>query len=69
MNRIICIAKEFPVYDLNGYPTGKKKFLTDYAFNEDTGKAVVVQTVHPLELGAKFDNEIGEWVLEYEEKK
>lgn len=64
MSRIICIAKSFPkVYHGTDIPTGETELLTDYAFDEDTGKVVIVPPEHPRTLGAVFDHEIGEWVI------
>ena len=64
MQRIILITGTFPVLDSDGYPTDKREFTIDHAFNESTMEAVVVPSVHPLQLGGKFDTTIQEWVLE-----
>jgi len=63
MSRIILITGKFPITDAQGFPTGKTQILVDYAFEEDTLKPIIVPPDHPLNLGAKLDPKIGEWVL------
>ena len=63
MATTILITKMFPILDKDGFATGKKELLIDYALNEKTLKPVVVPCVHPSELGGRFDVELGEWYL------
>ena len=63
MGRTICITNIFDVRDNQGIPTGEKKLLVDYAFDEDTGQAVIVPPEHPSRLGAFYDATIGEYVI------
>ena len=63
MASTILITKMFPILDKDGFVTGKKELLIDYALNEKTLKPVVVPCVHPSELGGIFDVELGEWRL------
>lgn len=65
MPRIILITNKFPTTDERGFPTGRTETLVDYAIDEETGKHVVVPCDHPLNLGAKLDLGLGEWVLNY----
>ena len=59
MASTILITKMFPILDKDGFATGKKELLIDYALNEKTLKPVVVPCVHPSELGGRFDVELG----------
>ena len=63
MASTILITKMFPILDKDGFATGKKELLIDYALNEKTLKPVVVPCVHPSELGGRFDVEFGVWYL------
>jgi hypothetical protein len=60
---IILICNYFPILDIRGYPTGRKELVVDRAFDSATGKQITVPSVHPSELGAVFDAELGEWVI------
>jgi hypothetical protein len=62
--RIICITGEFSVYDRNGIDTERKEFVVSHGINEKTGEMVILPCEPPLNLGAKFDNEIYEWVID-----
>jgi hypothetical protein len=64
MSRVILITGFFDVLDSYGHPTGEKEFLASHGIDEDTGKFVIVSQDHPNNLGAKFDNVIGEFVIE-----
>jgi hypothetical protein len=59
MSRIILICKHFrkPL-------SIEKEFLVDFAYDELTGQSVVVPCSNPTFLGATFDNDLGEYVLE-----
>ena len=60
---ILLITKWFPVYDNYGYKTGKKVFGVDHGVDLDTGRTVVLPESHPKDLGAKFNDELQEWVI------
>ncbi len=62
MGRIICVASNFPIIR-NGVEVGRE-FVTSHGIDEDTLQDVVLQNVHPTKLGATFDRELGEWVIE-----
>lgn len=60
---IILITGNYPVYDKHGYKTSETEFIASHGVDVETGRDVIVEQVHPSRLGAKFDNEIGEWVI------
>jgi hypothetical protein len=63
--RIILVTGYFQKYGRDGHEIlGETEFLTSHGIDEETGKTVIVQAEHPKYLGAKFDYEIGEWILE-----
>lgn len=59
---IILVTGWFPIYD-KGIDTGKKEFVVSHGVDVDTGRDVILQSVPPERLGAKYNMEIGEWVL------
>jgi hypothetical protein len=59
MSRIILIYKKFKKPF-----SSEKELLVDYAYDEVTGQSVVFPCSNPTFLGATFDNELGEYVLE-----
>lgn len=61
--RIICITGYFEEYDKDGHKTGKKRFQVSHGFEENTGNSVTLPNVHPKDLGAVIDKNIGEWVI------
>jgi len=63
MARIILITGTFRAKDSDGYQTGRKEFVVDHAFNEDTDEPVIVPCEHPRNLGGIFDPQLGEWVI------
>jgi hypothetical protein len=63
MGRIICITGNFPIIK-NGYITQLTEFVVSHGVDEDTFENVCLPCEHPKNLGAKFDQNIGEWVLE-----
>jgi hypothetical protein len=63
MSRVICITGTFDVLK-RGVPTGAKEFVVSHGINEETGRTVILPTEHPAQLGAKFDRQLHEWVLE-----
>lgn len=60
---IICVCKMFEVLDANKIPTWRKELLVDHVVDIETGRSVIVPCSHPSTIGAKFNSEIGEWVL------
>lgn len=42
----------------------QNKVLVSHGINADTMKTVILPQESPYEMGAKFNNNIGEWVLE-----
>ncbi len=63
---IIVIAGTFPTYDkwgING-----EEFVASHGIAED-GTTVILQNVHPRQLGAVMNLEIGEWVIYSPEEK
>ncbi|MEN6379129.1 MAG: hypothetical protein ABFD15_06080 [Methanofastidiosum sp.] len=58
MSRIIVIVNDFKEKDEH------YNKLINYAFNEDTLEAVILPSVHPSQIGAKFDRDIGEYILD-----
>jgi hypothetical protein len=61
---IVLITGWFPVYDRNGYPTGEKEFGTSHGVDLATGQDTITSTEHPQKLGAVFNHEMLEWVIE-----
>lgn len=60
---MIVIADWFPVYK-NGIPTGQKEYVASHGVDMDTGRNITVSVDHPSKLGAKFDKNLDEWVIE-----
>ena len=58
---IIVITGNFPIYDHNGIATGETEFVISHGIDEK-GNLVIMPNIHPRQLGATFDAEIGEWV-------
>lgn len=63
MGRIICITGVFPKYDRRHVVIGQE-FVVSHGIDEDTLRHVILPCEHPAALGAKFDSQIGEWILE-----
>lgn len=59
---IILVTGWFDVFK-DGYPTGKKEFVASHGFDTETGRDVIIQCVHPADLGAVFDESMKEWIL------
>jgi hypothetical protein len=59
MSRTILICKHF-----KKPKSSEKELLVDFAYDELTGQSVVVPCSNPTFLGATFDKELGEYVLE-----
>ena len=61
---IIVICGYFQKEDRFGYLTGEKEFGVSHGVDMITGQSVVLPCVsRPESLGAKFDQNIGEWVI------
>ena len=46
---------------------GHKNLVADYGVNDETGRNVVLPPEHPRDLGAKYDPNMGEWVIRDDE--
>lgn len=44
--------------------TKQKELLAIHGIDIDTGKNVVLQNIHPEDLGAKFSEDYGEYIIE-----
>lgn len=61
---IIVICGFFEKEDGFGYPTGEKEFGVSHGVDMNTDQIVILPLVsRPEKLGAKFDQNIGEWVI------
>lgn len=60
---IICVSGTFEVYDDQGLPNGYQ-FMVSHGYDLETDQTCPLPSVHPRELGARFDNELQEWVLD-----
>ena len=61
---IVVICGFFEKEDSFGYPTGEKEFGVSHGIDMNTDQIVILPSVsHPEELGAKFDQNLGEWVV------
>lgn len=61
---IIVIADVWDVTDHLNIPTGKKELLVSHGYDTYTGKTIILPQEHPRHIGAKFDMEMGEWVMD-----
>lgn len=59
MSRVIVIAMRE-----KNERTGVSQLVASHGMDEETLEAVVLPGVHPTALGAKWDLDLGEWVLE-----
>ena len=61
---IVVICGLFEKEDFLGYPTGEKEFGVSHGIDMNTDQIVILPPVsHPELLGAKFDQQLGEWVI------
>jgi hypothetical protein len=60
---IVIVADWFPIYK-NGIPTGQKEYVASHGVDIDTGRNIIVSADHPSKLGARFNEDLGEWVIE-----
>lgn len=60
---ILLVTGWFDKLDRMGYKTGEKEFLVSHGVDLDTDKIVITPNEPPLQLGAKFDEELREWVI------
>ena len=58
---IILVCGDFPIYE-HGVKVGSE-FVASHGVDSITLENVIVPQEHPESLGAKFDRNIGEWVL------
>jgi hypothetical protein len=61
---IILITGMFPKYDNMGHPTGETEFLTSHGIDYDTDRVVITPCEPPHMLGAKFNEDFMEWVID-----
>ena len=65
MSRVIVITGRFPKYDRAGFKTGEYEDGVSHGIEEGSLRNITLPSVrYPSELGAKFDKQIGEWVLD-----
>ena len=64
MGRIICITGIFPIFGSRGEHTGRTEFVVSHGIDEDTNRHVILPSEAPQRLGAVFDDELKEWVLD-----
>lgn len=62
MAKILCICGWFDKYEPN-HTVDRKEFVASHGIDMDTGRTIILQCVHPRELGAKQDAN-GEWFIE-----
>ena len=62
MGRIILITGDFDIYE--GNVKDGKEFVVSHGIDEETGKNIILPSVHPSTLGGKFNSRLGEWVIE-----
>ena len=61
---IVVICGFFEKEDIFGYLTGEKEFGVSHGVDMITDQIVILPPVsHPELLGAKFDQNLGEWVV------
>ena len=61
---IVVICGLFEKEDFLGYPTGEKEFGVSHGIDMNTDQFVVLPCAsHPELLGAKFNQQLGEWVI------
>lgn len=58
---IILVTGWFPTYDAWGIENGKE-FVASHGVDEQ-GNNVIVQNVHPTQMGAVYDANYQEWVI------
>ena len=61
---IVLVTGWFKVYDKYGYRTGKKEFGTSHGVDLATGAMVITSTEPPDQLGATWNEQMMEWVIE-----
>lgn len=60
---IILVTGMFPIYDRNGYETGKFKFGTSHGYDTGAGRTVITSGEPPKHLGGEWDVDLQEWVI------
>jgi hypothetical protein len=58
---ITVITGIYPIYK-NGIDTGRTEFVASHGI-DSLGRTVILQCVHPAELGAIYLQSINEWVI------
>jgi hypothetical protein len=61
---IVLVTGYFRKYDNSGRPTGNREFGVSHGIDMDTMENVVLPQLHPRQLGARFDYELGEWIID-----
>lgn len=61
---IIVIATSCKRLDKYGYPTDTVEILASHGVDTETGAIVILPPEPPWMLGAEWNNEIGEYILE-----
>lgn len=65
MSRVIVITGCFPKYDRAGFKTGEYEEGVSHGVEEGSMRTIILPQVrYPSELGAKYDDGLGEWVIE-----
>lgn len=62
MARIICITGLFPIYRKGIHI--RDEFVVSHGICEETFRNIILPNDSPQSLGAKFDSDIGEWVID-----
>jgi len=52
------------VYTERNKKTGQLEQIVSHGIDDDTGKIIVLPQTHPLNIGAKYDPDYGEYFLE-----
>ena len=60
---ILCITGWFDKCDESGYKTGHKEFIASHGICLKSGNLIILPQEHPDFLGAKFDEEYGEYII------
>jgi hypothetical protein len=63
-NKILCITGYYYVYREDGTNTGRKQFMVSHGILLDTEKTICLPNEHPSVLGACFDKDYNEWIID-----
>jgi len=61
---IVLVTGTYPIYDQ--YGISHYEFMTSHGVREETGEIIVTPNEHPMRLGARYDEKLGEWIIEEE---